>query len=91
MIGILYSVHCYSAGCLNGAAKSLGRVAGKYQTYGDALEFGPRDADGDAIAPGFAQAEPAGQLQQVGQDLLVQLQVGQVALAPQGAEVDFVW
>ena len=57
---------------------------------GDALELGPLDADGDPVAGGPAQAQPRGQLGEVGEHLLVQLQVPQLALALQRRHVDLV-
>ena len=57
---------------------------------GDALEFCPLDAHGDPVARGPAQPQPRGQLGQVGQHLLVQLQVLQLALALQRRHVDLV-
>ena len=57
---------------------------------GDALELGPLDAQADPVAGGPAEAQPGGQLGQVGQHLLVQLQVLQLALALQRRHVDLV-
>lgn len=42
------------------------------------------------IAPGGGEAQPAGQFQQFGEHPLVQLQVRELSLAAEGAQVDFV-
>ena len=55
-----------------------------------ALELGPLDPDRHPVAGRPAEPEPAGQLQQVRQQILVQHQVLQLALALQRGEVDLV-
>ena len=57
---------------------------------GDALELGPLDPERDAVARGPAEPQPRGQLGEVGQHLLVQLEVLQLALALQRRHVDLV-
>ncbi len=57
---------------------------------GHALELGPLYPDRHPVAGGLAESEPAGQLEQLRQDVLVQLQVPQLALALQSAQVDLV-
>jgi len=59
----------------------------------------PRDAitapsahpDGRLVAVDPGDCKPGGQLQHILQHLLIQLQVGQLPLPLQGAQVDFVW
>ena len=57
---------------------------------GDALELSPLDAHADPVAGGPAEAQPGRELGKVGQHLLVQLQVLQLALALQRRHVDLV-
>lgn len=47
--------------------------------------------DGRLVAVDPGDGEPGGQLQHILQHLLVQLQVGQLPLPLQRAQVDFVW
>jgi len=61
-----------------------------HQRYGYALELGPANPEGDMIAPGGGEAQPAGELQQLGEHPLIQFQVRELALAAEGAQVDFV-
>lgn len=46
--------------------------------------------DGGLVAAHAVDGQPCGQVQQALEDLLVQLQVGQLALALQRAQVDLV-
>lgn len=43
------------------------------------------------VAVDTGDSQPGGQIQHVLQDLLVQLQVGQLALSFQRAQVDLIW
>lgn len=47
--------------------------------------------DGGLVAAHTVDGQPCGQVQQALEDLLVQLQVGQLAFALQCAQVDLVW
>lgn len=51
----------------------------------------PAHPDGCLVAVDPGDGEPGGQLQHILQHLLIQLQVGQLPLPLQGAQVDFVW
>lgn len=42
------------------------------------------------VAPGGRDAQPGGQLEQIGEHIFVQLQIGQFALAAERADVDLV-
>ncbi len=57
---------------------------------GDALELGPLDPDGDPVAGGAREPEPGRQLEQVRQQLVVELEVAQLALAAQRRHVHLV-
>lgn len=48
-------------------------------------------SDGSLVAAHTVDGQPCGQVQQALEDLLVQLKVGQLALALQRAQVDLVW
>lgn len=47
--------------------------------------------DGSLVAAHFVDGQPGGQVQHALQYLLIQLQVGELALALQRAQVDLVW
>lgn len=47
--------------------------------------------DGGLVAAHTVDGQPGGQIQQALEDLLVQLQVGQVTLPLQRAQVDLIW
>jgi len=47
--------------------------------------------DGGLIAEDFINGEPGGQIQHVLQNLLIQLQVGKLALPFQSAQINLIW
>lgn len=61
-----------------------------YQSDGHAFELGPGYADADMVDPGRGEAQPRGQFEEVGEDRLVQLQVAQLALATECAQIYLV-
>ncbi len=47
--------------------------------------------DGGLVAEDFINGEPGGQIQHVLQNLLIQLQVGKLALPFQSAQINLIW
>lgn len=54
------------------------------------MQWGFTHPDGGLVAAHTVDGQPGGQVQQALEDLLVQLQVGQVTLPLQRAQVDLV-
>lgn len=55
------------------------------------LQLGPLDPDGGPVAVDPGDGQPGRQFQHILQNLFIQLQMGQLTLPFQRAQVDFVW